>query len=85
MKGHFKHLHFDTFPMVFWGANFMFVCLFNQCSKYSGLLHKCSSQSENALGSHWAQYLALSPLVKMYFTFKDTLLALCALAIHTYL
>jgi len=59
MRGHFRHLHFDTFPMVSWGANFMFVCLFNQCFEYLGFSHECSSQSESGLGSHWVQSLAL--------------------------
>jgi hypothetical protein len=70
MRGHFKHLHFDTFPMVSWGTNFMLVDLFNQCFKYLGLLHECSFQSESAFGSHWAQSLALFATCEGVFRFQ---------------
>jgi hypothetical protein len=67
MRGHFRHLHLKTFPMVLWGPNLVHVCLFNQGFEHSGLSHKCNSQSGNALRSHWASSFALFPICKNVF------------------
>jgi hypothetical protein len=71
---HFEHLRFKNFPIVSWGLNLVFFCLFNQGSKHLQLLHEWNSQNKNALGSHWASSLAFSPFVKVCFTPKYTLI-----------
>jgi hypothetical protein len=80
MRGHFKHPHSKTFLMVSWGFNLVFVYLFNQGFKHSGLLHECNSQSGSAFKSHWAPSLALSPICEIFFrtqTHSLDFMALC--------
>jgi hypothetical protein len=53
--------------MVSWGPNLVLVCLSNQGSKHSQLLHECNSQSGSALGSYWVPSLAFSPIFESVF------------------
>jgi len=85
MQGHFRNLHFKTFPMVSLGSNLVIVYLFNQGFKHLGLLHKCNSQNGGAFGNHWLHFLHFPPFVKMCFTYEHTLLASWALPFHTFL
>jgi hypothetical protein len=57
-------------------------CLSNQGFEHLGFSHQCSSQSENALGSHWVPSLHSLSFVKMSFTFQHTFLASWTLAFH---
>ncbi len=67
MRGDLKHLHFKTFVMVSWRPNLVLVCLSNQGFEHLELSYECNSQSENALGSHWASSLALFPICESVF------------------
>jgi hypothetical protein len=80
-QGHYRHLQFKTFPMVTWGPNLVLVYLFNEGSKYLGLLHECNSQSGSALGSHWAQIVTLSPTLESVFHFWTHIFGLMCLCI----
>jgi hypothetical protein len=53
--------------LVFWGPNLVMCCIFNQSFEHSKLLHKCNSQSGNALGSHWVPSFVHSPICESVF------------------
>jgi hypothetical protein len=84
MQAHFKHLHFNTFPMVSWGLKLMFVCLFNQHFKYLGFYTNAFPKVGVHFGVIGFNPLYSPPLVRVQcFIPKHIFLVLCAFALHT--
>jgi hypothetical protein len=83
MWGHFRYLHFKTFPMVFWGAQIGACLPFS--TKILNIWNFHTSVTPN-MGVHLRviglNFLHSPPLVKVCFTIEHTLLASCAFALH---
>jgi len=79
MWGHFRYLHFKSFPMVLWGPKLVFFCLFNWSFEYFELSHECNPQNGNAFGNHWAQFLTLCPTCENVFHYLTQFFGLMCL------